>query len=152
MDKKLIDDVEAYLPNLFDRVCRHEKVQEMLTPFIGCEMTFQFKKDNSLSERTQIFEELIKKYPGKIPIIVEHPNSKKILKFLMNYDEIVATLIVKIRSHFKILSTKSIFLMLDTNKLIMGSQRVGEIYQDYLYESEDRFMYVMVCSESTFGN
>jgi hypothetical protein len=116
---------------------------------------FKFKKLHTIKDRQLIFEELRAKHPGKIPIIVEAQN-KKVLKFLMDYDEVVMSLLCKIREQYKFCTNKSIFLMTDQNTLVMGSQTIGQLYQDYLSNRQytddfDNILYLMVYNENTFG-
>jgi hypothetical protein len=116
---------------------------------------FKFKKLHTVKDRQLIFEELHAKHPGKIPIIVEAQN-KKVLKFLMDHDEIVMSLLCKIRQQYKFCANKSIYLMTEQDTLVMGSQTIGQLYRDYLSNRQftddfDNILYLMVYNENTFG-
>jgi hypothetical protein len=150
---------ENFLPNLvdniFDNVCKNESVQNVVSQIFDHNPKFQFKKLHTLSDRELIFQELHDKHPHKIPIIVEAHN-KKILKFLVDYDEAVMSLLCKIREQYKFCANKSIFLLTDRNTLVIGTQTIGELYKDYTSQRQfndnyDGILYLMVYNENTFG-
>jgi hypothetical protein len=150
---------ENFLPNLcntvFDNICKNESVQDVVLGIFEPKPIFQFKKIHSVKDRQLIFKELHEKHPFKIPIIVEAQN-KKVLKFLMDHDEIVMSLLCKIREQYKFCANKSIFLMTDQDTLVIGSQTIGQLYRYYLSNRQftddfDNILYLMVYNENTFG-
>lgn len=147
---------ENFIPDLLNTICKNESVQNVAGHFFDIAPEFYFKQLHSFHDRQLIFEEIHNKHPGKIPIIVEkaRTRTKKPLKFLMDYDEVMTTLLCKIREQFKFCSNKSIFLMTDTNSVVMGSQTIGDVYSEYLIQRKkdcDNILYLMVYTENTFG-
>jgi hypothetical protein len=154
MNEEFIKSVENFIPNLFDTICTNESVQNVVLKLFDMDPEFYFKRIHSFTDRQLIFEEIHAKHPGKIPIIVETQNTKKPLKFLMDSDEVISTLLCKIRQQCKFCTNKSIFLMTDTNTVVMGSQTIGDVYRDYLIQRTkdcDNILYLMVYNENTFG-
>ena len=153
----IVDAVENFIPNLFRECCRNEKIMKTFSDIFDQPLKFDFKQKHTLEERESIYNELFAKCPRKIPVIVEFGNkNKKTLKFLMDYDERISTLLCKIRTNYKISNTDSIFLMSENNALLMSSQRIGDAYKENLFqhghkEDFDKIYYLMVYHENTFG-
>jgi hypothetical protein len=155
MNKDFITTVENLPSEIINAICRNRKVQKALSVFEP-QLYFEFMKIHTFKERVEIFEELYKKYPHKIPIIVEFQNEpQKILKFLMDFDEKVSTLLCKIRANHKTNHSDSMYLMSANNALLISNQSMGEVYKEYLCQREkdacDKIMYIMVFNENTFG-
>lgn len=153
-NKKLQDTVE-YLESNISRVASN--ASSLLSS--SYEFDFKFKKIHSFQDRVRIYEDLVKENPLKVPIVVEfdNPNVKKSLKFLFDYDEIVMRLVAKIRGIERQSTSSSIFILTDTNRSLMTTQSIGELYKDYLCEKErmdkecDKILYLKVFEENTFG-
>jgi hypothetical protein len=154
MNEEFIKSVENLIPNLLDTLCKNESVQNVTRKVFDIGPDFYFKKIHSFQDRQLIFKEIHDRHPGKIPIIVETPHTKKSLKFLMDNDEVVSTLLCKIREQYKFCTNQSIFLITDTNTVVMSSQTIGNLYREYLIQNNDycdNILYVMVYNENTFG-
>jgi hypothetical protein len=87
-----------------------------------------------------------------------HQSGQESRKMLIDYDEYVMRLIATIKRNYN--SSDSVFILTDTNKCLMTTQTVGEVYKQYLYEKtklhgtsdvQDRIMYLAVYKENTFG-
>lgn len=155
MNEDFIKTVENLPSDIFNAICKNKKVQKALSVFEP-QLYFEFMKIHTFKERVDIFEELHRKYPHKIPIIVEIQNdSQKILKFLMDFDEKVSTLLCKIRDNCKASHSNSIYLMSANKSLLISNQSMGEVYKEYLCQREkeacDKILYLMVFNENTFG-
>ena len=154
-NKKLQDTVE-YLESNISRLATNASSYISSASY---EFDFKFKKIHSFQDRVRIYEDLVKENPLKVPIVVEfdNPNVKKSLKFLFDYDEIVMRLIAKIRAIERQSTSSSIFILTDTNRSLMTTQTIGELYKDYLCEKErmdkecDKILYLKVFEENTFG-
>ena len=151
------DNIENFLANFLSECCKNETVQKTFSDIFDRQLKFEFKQKHTLKERESIYNDLFVKYPCKIPIIVEFGNNnKQILKFLMDYDEMISTLLCKIRVSSKMRNTDSLFLMTENNALLMSSQRIGDLYNENLFqhghkEDSDKIYYLMVYNENTFG-
>ena len=76
---------------------------------------------------------------------------------LIDYDEYVMRLLATIKRNAD--SSDSLFVLTDTNKCLMATQTVGEVYKQYLHDKiqgrtddlRDKIMYLAVYKENTFG-
>lgn len=114
-------------------------------------LVVDFKKKYSLEERKSKFNEIIKKYPNKCPIICytshELPNLKN-SKFLVSSDLVYTNFLFSIRKNINIRPEESIYMFIN-NKLMSSNKMIGEIYENN--HDEDGFLYVYIGSENTFG-
>jgi GABA(A) receptor-associated protein len=114
----------------------------------------QFKKNYSFDHRLAESEKIMKKYPGRVPVIIEKdtkssiPNLDK-TKFLVPLELTIGQLLYVIRKRIKISPEKAIFMFI-SNILPPTSAEISTIYEKY--KDEDGFLYCTVSSENTFGN
>jgi GABA(A) receptor-associated protein len=112
-----------------------------------------FKKVHTLKKRTEEAIHIRKKYPDRIPVIVEKLDNSTIYnidkkKFLVPCDLTVSQFIYVIRNRLKLASEDSIFIFIN-NTLPNSSTLVSEIYKEH--KDEDGFLYVKYSGENTFG-
>tara|TARA_Y100000991_G_C21816108_1_gene281860 strand:+ start:15 stop:374 length:360 start_codon:yes stop_codon:yes gene_type:complete len=114
-----------------------------------------FKKRISLEERKNEASRIFKKYPERIPIIVERSNSCKSIgdidrnKFLVPADLSMGQFMHIIRQRIKLDSSQAMYLFIG-DSMAPTSKMIAQIYNDF--KDEDGFLYVTYASESTFGN
>ena len=112
-----------------------------------------FKTKNNFSQRCDESSKIIKKYPQRVPIIVEKCNKSQINdidknKYLVPKDLNMNQFIYIIRKRIKLDKSQSIFLMV--NDIISPSNvPIGAIYNDN--KDDDGFLYIKYTSENTFG-
>ena len=112
-----------------------------------------FKENNPIEKRKNESKTIINKYPGRIPIIVEKytdcslPKIDK-MKYLVPNDMTISHFMFVIRKRIKLEPSQSLFITVNS-VLVSSSSTVGEIYDDN--KDEDGFLYVVYCSENTFG-
>ena len=123
-------------------------------------MIKSFRKQHTLNERISECNRILSRHPGRVPVILEC--SKELdgiiekRKYLVPKDISVSSLPYIIRNRSKINSNKSIILFVN-DKIPKAHSLVGELYEEYLdsinnkRESEDKFLYIYVAYESTFG-
>jgi hypothetical protein len=160
--------MENMASKLFGQITSNKKLQDVILPVFDklddfiCKQkasyythTFHFKTKHDLEDRVLIYENLAKKYPNKIPVVVEFAfdDNKDSRKMLLDHDEYVIRLIATIKKG----CSQSIYILTDTNKCLMSSQTVGETYKQYLCdksakEEADKIMYLAVYIENTFGS
>ena len=113
-----------------------------------------YKKNNSLEKRCKESENILKKYPNRIPVIVERSEKCKEIndidknKFLVPNDLTMNQFIYVIRKRLKLSSEKALFVFIN-DKLMPNSRTLYEIYQEE--KEEDDFLYMNYASENTFG-
>jgi len=112
-----------------------------------------FKKDHSEEYRKSEAAKIRKKYPERVPVIVEKvPNSdiKQIdkRKYLVPNEITVAQFMWIIRKRIEMQPEKALFLFI--NKLIpSAANTMGHMYEEY--KDEDGFLYIRYSGENTFG-
>ena len=113
-----------------------------------------YKKNNSFEKRCKESENILKKYPNRIPVIVERSEKCKEInnidknKFLVPNDLTMNQLIYVVRKRLKLSSEKALFVFIN-DKLMPNSRTLYEIYQEE--KEEDDFLYMNYASENTFG-
>ena len=114
-------------------------------------LVVDYKKKYSLEERKSKFNEIIKKYPGKCPIICytspELPDLRN-SKFLVATDICYTNFLFSVRKNLNVTSEQAIYMFIN-EKLMSSNRLIGEIYENN--KEEDGFLYVYICSENTFG-
>jgi GABA(A) receptor-associated protein len=94
-----------------------------------------YRKSKSFEERLTESAKIRKKYPTRVPIIIEKlpssdmPSMKK-TKFLVPEP------------------SEALYLFVN-GSLLSGSQQLAQIYESH--KSDDNFLYVQFASEATFG-
>ena len=111
-------------------------------------------KSKSLEERIEESTNVIKKYPNRIPVIVEKSDKCKDLKeidknkYLVPDDLTFGQFIFVIRKRLKLTPDKALFVFIN-NKLITTHALMSQVYNDE--KEEDNFLYIHYSSENTFG-
>lgn len=117
-----------------------------------------FKESICLNERINESKRITRKFPNKIPVIVDSKNKNLVLKknkFIVPYDVSVSYLISFIRNQIKLQSSEAIFLFCD-NKLLSGGNLMSSVYEEYkiannIAKNSDQFLYITINKENTFG-
>ena len=112
-----------------------------------------FKDQFPLQKRIDEAKRILKKYPDRIPVIVEKTGKSDIpdidkKKYLVPSDLTVAQFIYVIRKRISINADQAIFIFVN-NTLPVTSSIMLQIYNEY--KDEDGFLYVKYSGESTFG-
>lgn len=110
-----------------------------------------FKKQITLEKRKERSNEIIEKYPNRIPVICDV--SKKLPeldkhKYLLPEDLKSEFFMQIIRNRIKLNSTQAMYFFAG-NKILQTNNYMSEIYNKN--KDEDGFLYIYVCAESTFG-
>lgn len=106
----------------------------------------------TLEERKKDADKVMKKYPERIPVIVE-PLTKDIIeidkkKYIVSKDMTFGQLIFIVRKRMNVESSIALFFTVNSN-LITGSSDLGSIYEEN--KNEDNFLYIKYTTENTFG-
>ena len=98
-------------------------------------------------------ERIMKKYPTRIPIIVNKykysnlPDIKN-SKYLVDKDMTMSEFLYVVRNRIKLDKSESIFLIIN-NKLCSSNDIISQIYKNEKHE--DGFLYFVYTNENTFG-
>ena len=112
-----------------------------------------FKKRYTLQERREEAARIKKKFPDRIPVIVERTNGSNIVnidkrKYLVPKDLTVGQFIYVIRKRVKLSPEEAIFIFIN-NTLPASGALLSQIYKEN--KDEDEFLYVKYSGESVFG-
>jgi GABA(A) receptor-associated protein len=114
----------------------------------------EFKKNHTFKQQQDEANRILKKYPDRIPIIIEKnstctsiPNLDK-NKYLVPKQITIGQLIQIVRKRIKIKPEQALFCFIG-NVIPSSSETVEKIYHNY--KEESGFLFVTVSSENTFG-
>ena len=118
-------------------------------------MEFKYKLEEDENTRKKISEELLSKYPNKVPIILEKDPSCKIeelkkKKYLLLKKSTVNEFLINLRK--KIVLTEgreALFLQAKGKFSIAGEKVIGDIYKSF--KDNDGFLYIMYTTELIYG-
>ena len=121
--------------------------------------TLKYRERVSYEDRREDSMKILSKYPNHVPVIVDIEDETLKLnkyKFLVPRETIISYLIFKIRKQIILESYKGIFLFCD-NLMLCNIDMIDNIYNYYLIRNKienysDRFLYLRLHSENTFGN
>ena len=102
----------------------------------------KFKKLNSYEERLYQSTSIMKKYPDRIPVIIQ--KDKKLKTPDIDKNQLLFT----IRNRIKLDKNQAIFLF-NENIVLKSSDSISYIYDQY--KDEDGFLYINYSLENTFG-
>jgi GABA(A) receptor-associated protein len=113
-----------------------------------------FKKKHTLEARQTESAKIIKKYEGRIPVIVTKDYKCKLddmtrNKFLAPGDLTLGQFMYVIRKRIKLKETESIFMFVNDTVLAPTSHTMNTLYEHY--KDEDGFLYLVYCNENVFG-
>lgn len=113
-----------------------------------------FKNKFSFDKRFNESKNILKKYPDRIPVIVEKNQNNNINdidknKYLVPNDLTVGQFIYVIRKRIKLSPEKAIFIFVGDNVLPANTSLMSTIYD--FYKDEDGFLYITYSGENTFG-
>ena len=112
-----------------------------------------FKKQFSDKERIDEASRVIKKYPDRIPVIVEREEGSNITnidkkKYLVPSDLTIGQFVYVLRKRIKLQPEEAIYLFIN-NTLPPIATLVSLLYKEHA--DKDKFLYITYSGESTFG-
>lgn len=113
-----------------------------------------YKNTVSYDDRVQSSKRLLKRYPDRIPCILEQ-NSKETIpnlgqaKFLIPGDKTFSEFVMVVRNEIKLNSKQGLFFFVN-NKIPVFSSTFSQIYTEN--KDKDGCLYIVVASENCFGN
>jgi GABA(A) receptor-associated protein len=115
----------------------------------------QFQTQHSFAQRSAEAERILKKYPNRIPVIVEKVFASQITeidkkKYLVPRDLTVGQFMYVIRKRIKLSQEKAIFLFIGSKTIVPAvSELIGTLYKNY--GDKDGFLYCQYGNEKVFG-
>ena len=119
-------------------------------------MENKFKKENpDKQKRKELSDSIIKKNPGKIPVILEKEATSKLdnikkTHYLFPENYTIFEFLDLIRKYLKLSNDEALFLSAKGKYNLIGEKSMGEIYKLYK-DKDDGFLYVMYSSFVVFG-
>ncbi|XP_073734089.1 gamma-aminobutyric acid receptor-associated protein-like 1 isoform X1 [Callorhinus ursinus] len=117
-------------------------------------MKFQYKEDHPFEYRKKEGEKIRKKYPDRVPVIVEKAPKARVpdldkRKYLVPSDLTVGQFYFLIRKRIHLRPEDALFFFVN-NTIPPTSATMGQLYEDN--HEEDYFLYVAYSDESVYGN
>ncbi|KAI3506539.1 hypothetical protein L1887_21098 [Cichorium endivia] len=113
-----------------------------------------FKETYSFEERCQESQDIIARYPDRLPVVVERytktdlPEMEK-KKYLVPRDMSIGQFIHILSGRLHLSPGKALFIFVQ-NTLPQTSSLIESVYE--AFKDEDGFLYMCYSSEKTFGN
>ncbi|KAM0053909.1 putative autophagy protein Atg8 ubiquitin [Helianthus anomalus] len=113
-----------------------------------------FKDTFTFEERCQESQDIIARYPDRLPVVVERytktdlPEMEK-KKYLVPRDMSIGQFIHILSSRLHLSPGKALFIFVQ-NTLPQTSSLIESVYESF--KDEDGFLYMCYSSEKTFGN
>merc|ERR1712198_581671 len=150
---------------VYERELRHqyyrERVKETVKLFIyrecvvfsATKMKWLYKEEHPFEKRRQEGEKIRKKYPDRVPVIVEKAAKARIgdldkKKYLVPSDLTVGQFYFLIRKRIQLRPEDALFFFVN-NVIPPTSATMGQLYQDH--HEEDFFLYIAYSDESVYG-
>lgn len=104
----------------------------------------------SFDDRLKESSEVLKKYPDRIPVLVEQHNNKsnERNKFICPNDINIGNFIMILRNRLKLKSSQSIYIFIN-GKTLSNESLLSDVYR--IYGDTDKFLKIKYSMESFFG-
>ncbi|CDQ58630.1 gamma-aminobutyric acid receptor-associated protein isoform X1 [Oncorhynchus tshawytscha] len=117
-------------------------------------MKFLYKEEHPFEKRRSEGEKIRKKYPDRVPVIVEKAPKARIgdldkKKYLVPSDLTVGQFYFLIRKRIHLRAEDALFFFVN-NVIPPTSATMGLLYQEH--HEEDFFLYIAYSDESVYGN
>ena len=112
-----------------------------------------FRDSHTEEERKKESSKIIKRYPSRVPIIVEKKAGCSLRdieknKYLAPGDMSMSQFIFTVRRRIKLEPSEAIFLTVN-GSLMSGGSLISDVYESK--KDKDGFLYMIYSSENTFG-
>lgn len=112
-----------------------------------------FKQQYTVEDRIKQCDEIKRKYPSRIPLIVETKKESELKlsknKYLVEQNMTIGQFIYILIRRLNLKPEEALFMFIQ-NTIFPTETLVSEIYKKA--KDEDGFLYCVICSENTFGN
>uniref|UniRef100_A0A671M547 Gamma-aminobutyric acid receptor-associated protein-like n=1 Tax=Sinocyclocheilus anshuiensis TaxID=1608454 RepID=A0A671M547_9TELE len=122
--------------------------------FLSVKMKFMYKEEHPFEKRRSEGEKIRKKYPDRVPVIVEKAPKARIgdldkKKYLVPSDLTVGQFYFLIRKRIHLRAEDALFFFVN-NVIPPTSATMGLLYQEH--HEEDFFLYIAYSDESVYGD
>jgi len=116
-------------------------------------MKWQYKEENPFEKRKLEGEKIRKKYPDRVPVIVEKAKHSRLQdldkkKYLVPCDLTVSQFYFLIRKRVHLKPEDALFFFVN-NVIPSTSETMGNLYEEH--KEEDNFIYIAYSEESVYG-
>jgi len=116
-------------------------------------MKFEYKEEHSFEKRRAEGEKIRKKYPDRVPVIVEKAPKSRIgsldkKKYLVPSELSVGQFYFLIRKRIQLRAEDALFFFVN-NAIPPTSATMGSLYQEH--HEEDFFLYIACSDENVYG-
>ena len=117
----------------------------------------KYKDAVSLEKRVMESNDIIRKYPDYIPVIIdcfdELSNIIKKRKYLVTKDILISYFLCIVKQKMSSIDSKKALIMFCDNKMLNPTQNIGVVYHEYLSNKkfDDKYLYIFLSLENTFG-
>uniref|UniRef100_G3MLC2 Uncharacterized protein n=1 Tax=Amblyomma maculatum TaxID=34609 RepID=G3MLC2_AMBMU len=114
-----------------------------------------FKEQRSLASRKEEVISIRRRFPSKVPVIVERYAKEKNLplldktKFLVPQELTMSQFVSIVRNRLQISACQSFYLLVDNRSMANLSKTLSDVYAEC--HDEDGFLYITYASQEMFG-
>lgn len=114
-----------------------------------------FKQRRTFDERKQEVENIRRKFPTKIPVVVERYQREVSLpvmdktKFLVPQELTMLNFAIIIKNRLKIPTSRAFYFVINNQSIASTSKTIAEVYKEH--RDEDGFLYMTYASQEMFG-
>lgn len=115
-----------------------------------------FKQRRSFETRKSEVESIRRKFPAKIPVVVERYQREANLpvidktKFLVPQELTIMNFAIIIKNRLRVPSSRAFYFVVNNQSLASTSKTIAEIYKEH--RDEDGFLYMTYASQEMFGS
>ncbi|KAM4617850.1 microtubule-associated protein 1 light chain 3 gamma-like [Discoglossus pictus] len=122
---------------------------------LSLDLDMSFKQRKRLDSRIHEVDRVKRKFPSKIPVIVERsPREKQLpplqkVKFLVAHDITMGQFVTMIRSRLPLAPSRSLCVLVSGRRMAGLSMTMSQVYEEN--RDQDGFLYVTYMSHDVFG-
>lgn len=110
-----------------------------------------FKSKHTLEHRLNESKRILRKYPDRIPVIVETGSDDLVLdksKYLVPVDLTAGQFLYVLRKRIKLRPEQGLYMFVN-NTIVTGQSLMSDLYAKH--RNDDSFVYFLISLENTFG-
>jgi len=114
-----------------------------------------FKQRRSFEARKMEVENIRKKFPNKIPVVVERYQREVNLpimdktKFLVPKELTMLNFAIIIKNRLRVPTSRAFYFVINNQSIASTSKTIAEVYKEH--KDEDGFLYMTYASQEMFG-